>query len=200
MGKIHLLCFWLLAVFAFIFIYLIFSNKCLIPSGINLSRKDWLSFIGTYLSFVGTTSMALMTFSQSRQFKNKDEKEKQINRQKEISPIFSLEIMETEDTPQTIKLKNVAKYPVRNVVLNDTFHFDLLPMNCEEKIEFLGKEIQFSNGYSRNKYEYPNSIVVNYEDIDGNLGYHIFNFENDIECKQFGYYKLAKKDIVITED
>ena len=172
----------------------------MIPAGVNLNRKDWLSFVGTYLSFIGTTSMALMTFFQTREYKDKAKKERQINRQKEISPIFSVEIMETEETPQTIKLKNVAKYPVRNVILNNTFYFELLPMNYEVEIDFLDEEIQFSKDCGSNEYGYPNSIVVNYEDIDGNAGYHIFDFNNDKKCKQFGYYKLTEKETVILEE
>jgi len=38
----------------YICIYLSFKGNGFITSGVNLEKKDWLSFLGAYLAFAGT--------------------------------------------------------------------------------------------------------------------------------------------------
>lgn len=178
-------------------IYSVFNGDFFVSAGKNLTRKDWLAFIGNYLSFIGTVGVAVITLYQTYHYKRKDELQRRNERIKEIEPIFSLKIAEEEENSFKIKLRNVAPFPVRNVHLNNTFYYELLALNVEETISFYDKQSDFVADYGCNKYGYPNKIVINYEDIDGGLWYQEFIYKDDINCCDYGYYKLVEKENVM---
>ena len=47
------LCLIAALIIAYVIIYLCFKGNGILTAGINLEKHDWLSFLGTYLSFAG---------------------------------------------------------------------------------------------------------------------------------------------------
>ena len=181
----------------FVFIYVIFAGRGFISAGINLTRKDWLAFIGSYLSFIGTVCVSLITIYQTHFYKVKDNEQQKTDRVKKIEPIFSLEIIECEENPLNLKLKNVGEFPARNVSLNNTYYYELFATNDERIIYFNDNQKEFVSDYGANEYEYPKTIVINYEDVDGNNGHMEYEYRDDIVGCEYGYYKLKNKSIDI---
>ena len=82
----------LIAVIVFVVIYLIFAFTHFIPAGEHLTRNDWLQFVGTYLSFVAATIVALVSVYQSKYHSEKENERRQKERFESIQPFFSLRI------------------------------------------------------------------------------------------------------------
>lgn len=75
---------------AYICIYLSFKGNGFITAGVNLEKKDWLSFLGAYLAFAGTIIVSIVATLQTKHFAE-IEKDKAIeSRKKELQPIFSI--------------------------------------------------------------------------------------------------------------
>ena len=56
----------LLLVLGYLMIYLLFFTQIGLPSGDGLSNKDWLSFLGGYMSFAGSLIMSIMVYRQEK--------------------------------------------------------------------------------------------------------------------------------------
>ena len=87
-----LIVYTLIAIGVFALIYLSFSGKGIIPVGENLSKEAWLSFLGTYLAFVGTVAVAVVASMQNRFYAEQERQRRLIERKKQIQPIFSIKI------------------------------------------------------------------------------------------------------------
>ena len=48
----------------YIIVYLAFRWNGILPTGIDLEKSDWLSFLGAYLSFVGTVIVSMIAIFQ----------------------------------------------------------------------------------------------------------------------------------------
>ena len=128
---------------AYICIYLSFKGNGFISAGVNLEKKDWLSFLGAYLAFAGTIIVSIVATLQTKHFAE-IEKDKAIeSRKKELQPIFSINIdglnqqisgtaevfnlYDTSTYPKhknvTISLENVSIYPILNVIIFDKYLF-----------------------------------------------------------------------------
>ena len=126
---------------AYICIYLSFKGNGFITAGVNLEKKDWLSFLGAYLAFAGTIIVSIVATLQTKHFAE-IEKDKAIeSRKKELQPIFSINIdglnqqisgtaevfnlYDTSTYPKhknvTISLENVSIYPILNVIIFDKY-------------------------------------------------------------------------------
>ena len=140
---------------AYICIYLSFKGNGFITAGVNLEKKDWLSFLGAYLAFAGTIIVSIVATLQTKHFAE-IEKDKAIeSRKKELQPIFSINIdglnqqisgtaevfnlYDTSTYPKhknvTISLENVSIYPILNVIIFDKYLFQLLKPNERKTIQ-----------------------------------------------------------------
>lgn len=133
----------------YIIVYLCFAWEGVIPVGIDLIKGDWLAFFGTYLSFVGATSVSVVALVQTRLYAKEQNDRDLTVRKKQIQPIFSVEIIDTDQQlPGTaeavglysssnfpkhrnvhIRIENVAELPIRNVIIFDRYYFQLLKPN-----------------------------------------------------------------------
>ena len=77
----------------YIIVYLAFRWNGILPTGIDLEKSDWLSFLGAYLSFVGTVIVSMIAIFQSRYYSEIAEKKDAASRKKDIQPIFSVNIV-----------------------------------------------------------------------------------------------------------
>lgn len=142
-------------IFGYGIIYLCFFSNGVIPTGVDLDKKDWLSFLGAYLSFAGTVGVSLIAILQSRFFVERDKERSSLDRKKQIQPIFSVSILakdsqvlgtaevfninKAETYPQhknvTIEIENVGGFPVRNVIVFDKYLYQLLKPNEKKQIQ-----------------------------------------------------------------
>lgn len=133
----------------YVIVYLCFAWEGVIPAGINLTKGDWLAFFGTYLSFVGATLVSVIALVQTHIYAKKQNSRDLAVRKKQIQPIFSVEIIDTDQQlPGTaeavglrsstnfpkhrnvhIRIENVSEYPIRNVIIFDRYYFQLLKPN-----------------------------------------------------------------------
>ena len=139
----------------YVIIYICFFGNGFLSPGSELEKKDWLSFLGAYLSFAGTLIISLVAILQSRFFEDRDKKRIADERKKAVQPVFSIEIAgidkqiagtaevfnprEPETLPQhknvTIEIENVGKYPVRNVIVFDNYLWQMLKPNEKKQIQ-----------------------------------------------------------------
>lgn len=139
----------------YVIIYICFFGNGFLSPGSELEKKDWLSFLGAYLSFAGTLIISLVAILQSRFFEDRDKKRIADERKKAVQPVFSIEIAgidkqiagtaevfnprEPETMPQhknvTIEIENVGQYPVRNVIVFDKYLWQMLKPNEKKQIQ-----------------------------------------------------------------
>ena len=62
------------SVVIYIIVYLAFRWNGILPAGTDLEKSDWLSFLGAYLSFVGTVIVSMIAIFQSRYYSELAEK------------------------------------------------------------------------------------------------------------------------------
>lgn len=142
-------------IIAYVLIYICFFGNGLFSPGSELEKKDWLSFLGAYLSFAGTLLISLIAILQSKFFEDRDKKRIADERKKTIQPILSVEIAgidqqinhvvdvfspwNPETMPKhknvTIEIENVGKYPVRNVIVFDRYIWQMLKPNEKKQIQ-----------------------------------------------------------------
>lgn len=140
-------------IIGYIVIYFCFRGNGGFPAGLFLEKKDWLSFLGAYLSFSGTAIVSLIALFQSRYY-TKQEKQRTLDlRKKTIQPILSVDITSLdsqvngtaeavslshpESNPKhknvTISIENVGKYPILNVIVFDCYLWQMLkPMEKKQ--------------------------------------------------------------------
>ena len=54
-----------IAILGYLLTYFCFCGKGWIPAGVGLSKGDWLSFLGAYLSFFGTVAVSIIAVMQT---------------------------------------------------------------------------------------------------------------------------------------
>ena len=72
----------------YIFVYFSFSGEGVIPVGVGLNKNDWLSFLGAYLSFIGTIAVSTVAMVQSYHFTEREDARRKAERHDNIQPIF----------------------------------------------------------------------------------------------------------------
>ena len=142
---------YLILFFAFLYtiIYISFAGNGFIPTGVLLDKSDWLSFLGSYLSFAATTIISGIAIFQTYYYTNLSKKESIEKRTKEIQPIFSITIEAMNTAPAgiaisfnpsnlgslhkhknfTLKIENVSLYPIKHVIIFDKYIVQLLKSN-----------------------------------------------------------------------
>lgn len=206
-------------IIAYIVIYLCFKGNGFLSAGIDLEKRDWLSFLGAYLTFAGTVLVSLIAIMQSRYYAENEKEKNLIARKKSIQPIFSIDIVEINKQisgtaevfnpydnatyPKhknvTIAIENVGEHPIRNVIIFDTYMFQLLKSNDRKIFQIAYSDSPditkwkkhlielLESEYERNKNGIPQWFNINYDDIDGNEMFQIFELK-EFEGKD--YYSL----------
>lgn len=193
----------------YIVVYVFFQGNGVLSAGLNLEKKDWLSFLGTYLSFIGTVMVSLVATLQTKFFSEREEKKSVKEREKVLQPIFSISIEKIDSSvrgafevfnpsdkstlPQhknvTISLENVSEYPIRNVIIFEKYMYQLLKPNDKQIFQIAYSDspdfarwpnhlVEVSPEHERTDAGVPKWFTVDYEDIDGNNMYQIFELKS----------------------
>lgn len=145
----------LLLVGIYILIYLTFKGDGFIYVGIDLEKRDWLTFFGAYLTFAGTMIISLIAILQSKYFTDVEKNRCKKDRMRVIQPIFSVNIdcldeqitgtveaFNINDPSRyskhkniTLSIENVGEYPIRNVIIFDKYLFQLLKTNDKKTFQ-----------------------------------------------------------------
>lgn len=204
---------------AYILVYICFFGDGFLSTGTDLEKKDWLSFLGAYLSFAGTLLISLVAILQSKFFEDRDKRRIAEERKKAIQPIFSVNITglnkqingttelfnpnKPESLPKhknvTIEIENVGQYPVRNVIMFDKYLWQMLKPNDKRIIQAAysdSPDIErwrkyvieiLESEFARTDEGIPKDFCINYDDIDGNEMYQVYEL-SDFEGTK--YYSL----------
>lgn len=159
-------------VIGYIVIYFAFSCKGFIPAGVGMEKNDWLSFLGAYLSFAGTVSVAIVAALQSHYFAQHEESRRKAERHDNVQPIFSIEIVSIDKQidgtveavclykhPQTthknfkLTIKNVNKYPIKHLII---FGSEYLTSLLESNVS-ISRQCAYSDSPDIEKW--PNKLV-----------------------------------------
>ena len=139
----------------YILIYFCFKGNGFIPTGDNLEKRDWLSFLGAYLSFSGTIIVSIIALLEGYFYRQLFEKTDIKKRKNEIQPIFSIKIKEFNtgvggyaeaislSNPSknkkhenfTIEIENVGIYPIKHVIVFDRYIVQLLKSNEPKRMQ-----------------------------------------------------------------
>jgi uncharacterized membrane protein len=145
----------IIAIVGYIIVYLCFIGNGCLSAGIDLEKKDWLTFLGSYLTFVGTVAVSAVAILQSHYYAEQQKLRDTEERKKQIQPIFSVEIVDIDSKiagtaeafnpsnpatyPKhqnvTLKIENVADKPIRNVIIFDKYLYQLLKPNEQKTIQ-----------------------------------------------------------------
>lgn len=141
-------------IMGYILIYFSFKGNGFIYVGDYLEKRDWLSFLGSYLSFAGTVAVSLIALFQSRYFVENDNKKTINNRRRQLQPVFSIAIENIDvqlpgiveaislygketvvkHKNVVISIENVNDYPIRNVVIFNKYMYQLLKSNDKKNV------------------------------------------------------------------
>lgn len=165
--------FVVIAVLLYVIVYSCFWGDGVLSPGRELEKRDWLGFLGAYLSFVGTVAVSLIAILQSSYF-NKRENERRYNERLEmIQPIFSVSISERNSHvgnyavsfnlsdastyPKydnfTIKIENISEYPAMHICVFEKYMFPVIKSG-ESKL------IQAAFSDSEDVRKYPKGLKV----------------------------------------
>ena len=173
----------LLELVGFIAVYLAFAGNGFIPTGTYLEKKDWLAFAGGYLSFAGTLLISVITAMQTTYYNNRENSKQTQERINAIRPIFAISFPDSSEESHvfTLSISNVGAYPVSNVIMNGHYLYQLLVPAKEKKVMFSYSSDTYYrllvSEYEKSENGYPKNIIINYEDIDGNNCFQIFEMK-----------------------
>ena len=201
----------------YVCIYFFFLTKGVIPPGIGLDKPDWLSFLGSYLSFFGTVLVSLTVFWHTNYVTTQSENRALLERKKRIQPVFSIRIsskdtvmeqhtafVNTGNKPKRpsnviIKIENANEFPITNLIVFNKYTSPLLKPNKEISVYCtysdptntytFNESIAIINetDYEKDSSGLPMWFNINYDDIDGNSMYQSFKL-NCFDNTQ--YYSL----------
>lgn len=187
-----------IVIFAFGAIYYIFSQTSIIPAGLRLTRADWLSFIGDYLSFAGTAVVSIIALWQTYHYNKRAEDQRIADRKRDVQPTFSIQFntrtikKQIEDEIEeyiiyAIKVIHVGTYPISNIIIFNEFQQYLMMPNdsivryvCfKDLADYLGVEnciILTEDSFEKHDVcpDLPKYFNINYDDIDGRKMYQSF--------------------------
>ncbi len=159
------------AVLFYVMVYSCFWGDGFLSPGKELEKRDWLGFLGAYLSFIGTVAVSLIAILQSSYF-NKRENERRYNERLEmIQSVFSVSISEQNSHvgnyavsfnlndastyPKydnfTIKIENIGEYPAMHICVFEKYMFPVIKPG-----EL--KSIQAAFSDSEDVRKYPNGL------------------------------------------
>ena len=187
-------------------VYWAFAGNGFIETGIGLDKKDWLAFLGAYLSFAGTISITLVVILQNKYFRDSTIQQAEYERKKKIQPDFSVKILSKDKqisgtaevvNPSTFpkhenivfEIENVNEYALHNVCVFEKYICQLLKPHEKKQIT-----VAYSNSPDAEKWKnhliilsesehdrtesgYPKDFNIVYDDIDGNEMYQTFEYK-----------------------
>ena len=135
--RVPILIFVVISVVGYVGTYLIFRGDGFIPVGKDLTKSDWLSFLGAYLSFVGTAIVSLIALCQSSYYNKSENERRHREHRRCIQPNFSInikginkhiagtaEIFNPSDSSSfpkhnnvELSFENVNNYPINHVII-----------------------------------------------------------------------------------
>lgn len=172
----------------YIVIYFIFKGDGWFSAGNDLHKNDWLSFLGSYLSFIGTVLVSGLALLQThyyttlkRQEQNEYKEELFRKRLREIQPIFSVKIksintsipgvadtfdpFDLSTLPKhqnfTLEIENVSLYPIKHVIIFNQYLFQLLKSNEKVKIQCAYEDSMDAKSISKELVRIDNEIAQN---------------------------------------
>ena len=139
----------IIMIIAYIAIYACFVGNGFLTTGIDLTKSDWLGFLGGYLSFAGTVFVSMIAIFQTKYFADIEENRRKQERIRELQPIFSIDITaldsmidgtakafnihDTSTLPKhknvTPTIENVSEYPIQHVIIFEAYLYQLLKPN-----------------------------------------------------------------------
>jgi hypothetical protein len=139
----------------YVIIYLCFRGNGFLSTGIDLEKKDWLAFLGAYLSFGGTVVVSAIAILQSHYFDIKQKERDADARNKHLQPVFSVTLgslncmlrgeaealslndpsLNRKHQNVTINIENVGEYPIFHVIIFDKYKYQLLKPNEKKSIQ-----------------------------------------------------------------
>lgn len=178
----------------YLVIALIFRGDGFLSAGKDLHKSDWMSFLGSYISFAGTVGISLVAILQSQYYSRKEERE----RLTKIQPIFSLEITSVNDMVYgtaeligekhsqkhknfTLKVTNAGTLPITNLIMFNENYIKTLLMNGESfsfqcayedspdlKLHHDKLTVISECDAERDESGLPKYVLICYNDADGN--------------------------------
>lgn len=101
--------------------------------GVNLSPNPWLSFLGSYLGFMGAVSIAIANNKYQRDKDKKDEKkQKDKDKKAELKSFRSFVVM--KEFYADLKLKNVKTHENSRIILTKSYE-EMLKLYKDENIK-----------------------------------------------------------------
>ena len=145
----------IILIIAYVIIYICFIGNGFLTTGIDLTKSDWLVFLGGYLSFVGTVIVSMIAILQTKYFADIEENRRKQERIKELQPIFSIDITAVDSMidgtaeafdvydkstlPKhknvTLTIENVSNYPIQHVIIFESYLYQLLKPNEKKKFQ-----------------------------------------------------------------
>ena len=188
----QIIIFTFISVLTYFIIYLCFYGNGIICTGKNLEKKDWLSFLGEYLTFIGTIAVSLIALSQSYEYNKEENRRRVKERFKNIQPIFAIEISRNVQIPGTVEsvnfkkgerikhsnmqvsIENVGQYPIMHVCIFEQYISSILKSG-----EKISEVCAFPESVDAKRW--AEKVIVledNEERVDGNMpkAFYVSNF------------------------
>ena len=147
--KRWIIAFFLILIAIYVLIYLCFMQNGFLPTGVGLNKMDWLTFLGTYLSFSGTIIISVIAILQGQFFEKNSSRRSDLDHKKAIQPIISSQIIRMNGTVGnkcdvfslkdldsvqshnnfTLEIENAGLYPINNVIVFETYLRPVLKPN-----------------------------------------------------------------------
>ena len=201
----------------YILIYFAFKGDGWVRAGKDLHKNDWLSFLGSYLSFVGTILVSGFALLQThyyttlnKQEQNEYKKELYKKRLNEIQPIFSIKISSINSSipgvgeafnlydsstyPKhknfTREIENVSSYPIKHVIIFDNYRVQLLKSNETHTLQ-----VAYDDSPDYNKKNILNILQSEYERTNNGLAkWFNINYEDVDGNEMFQTFELREFD------
>lgn len=214
----YIMSFLIIAVLIYIIIYLCFFTDGFLSAGKGLAKKDWLSFLGSYLSFIGTLAVSMVAILHNVEYDNKEKHRQRVERVNKIQPIFSVDYVQNVQISNKVEaddlrngasikhdnvrfvIENEGNYPILHVKVFDEYVKSILKerekliiyVAYDNSADACKKDVirLFEAKYEKTNANMPKRFNILYEDIDGNSMSQAF----ELNCfnKKY-YYSLVNK-------
>lgn len=212
---------WLLAIFFLILaiviyfiIYACFYGSGCIPPGEDLRKENWLSFLGDYLSFIGTVAVSCAALWQTKHYNDLDKKRREEDRMRSVQPVFSIQLSRyitdaLDDYNRDIELyvnemtiAHAGNYPISHVIVFNEYMKNLMTCNDSFLVRYGFEDITSKlegraivslteDVFERHEkhFDMPKYFNINYDDVDGRCMCQTFKL---LEHGETVYYSLEK--------
>ena len=212
--------FFLVSILMILLIYFLMLPDTPLSAGANLTKSNWLSFIGEYLSFVGTVAVAFISLAQSSYHSEMENRRRAEERHKAIQPLFSVEIVNKDNqVPGNTDLiymsepaknqfhKNIVldiqianNNPAKNVIVFEEYFLGSIIKKGDKKSICVAyydspdvnceNVFRLTDDHERDEDGIPTWLNIYYEDIDGRSMIQSFILNSDMKTK---FYQLEEE-------